>query len=155
MRHEPTTDELPIAETVELPSAATQPGKTADSRQGNAESRTTELPTSHRGHHRPEAIQARQPGPAPKKSRFWRELTGALTAGAVLLAIAVLVLQTVAWFNGMPGLGAVVLIGHLVGAALAVAAQRVADRRSGKPALVAGLGIGAVVVLILVLFWWI
>jgi hypothetical protein len=163
MRHEPTTDELPIAKTVELPDgrktveipgAATQPGKTADSREDNAESRTTELPTSQRGHHRPEAIQARQTSPAPK-SGFWRELTGALTAGTILLAIAVLVLQTIAWLNGMPGLGAVVLIGHLVGAALAVAAQRVADRRSGKPALAAGLGIGAVVVLILVLFWWI
>jgi hypothetical protein len=149
MRHEPTTDELPVQQTVELP------GKPSSSVPSGAEGPTTELPMSDRGWHRPETIQQRQTSPSPKKSRFWRELTGALAAGTVLLAIAVLVLQTIAWLKGMPGLGVVVLIGHLVGAALAVTAQRVADRRSGKPALVAGLGIGAVAVLILVLFWWI
>jgi hypothetical protein len=155
MRHEPTTDELPIAKTVELPDGR----KTVEIPGGPAANQgsdgvTTELPANHRGRHRPETIQVRKTSPAPR-TRFWRELTGALTAGTVLLAIAVLVLQTIAWLNGMPGLGVVVLIGHLVGATLAVAAQRVADRRSGKPALAAGLGIGAVVVLILVLFWWI
>jgi hypothetical protein len=181
MRREPTTDELPIAKTVELPDGSKtveMPGgtKSADPPDGNAsratdrlpagegpadnrdpqysEGRTTELPSSQRGRHRPETMQVRQTDPAPK-SRFWRELTGALTAGTVLLAIAVLVLQVTAWFNGMPGLGVVVLVGHLVGATLAIAAQRLVDRRSGKPALAAGLSLGAVVVSILVLFWWI
>jgi hypothetical protein len=146
MRREPTTDELPIQQTVELP----------DGR------KTVEIPApadapadASAGRHRPEAIHQRQTGPAPRKSGFWRELTGALAAGTVLLAVAVLILQTIAWLNGMPGLGVFVLVGHLVGATLAVVAQRVADRRSGKPALAAGLGVGAVVALILVLFWWI
>jgi hypothetical protein len=149
MRHEPTTDELPVQQTVELP------GKPSSSVPSGAEGPTTELPMSDRGWHRPETIQQRQTSPSPKKSRFWRELTGALAAGTVLLAIAVLVLQTIAWLKGMPGLGVVVLVGHLVGAALAVAAQRMVDRRAGKPALAAGLGLGAVVVVVLVLFWWI
>jgi hypothetical protein len=192
MRHEPTTDELPIQQTVELPDGrktveipgaqpqhaptdspgskpAEQPtghlpaGDTPEDRTLSAASRgldysdaqTTSLPSNHGGRHRPETIQQRQTGPAPNRSGFWRELTGALAAGTVLLAAAVLILQTIAWLNGMPGLGVFVLVGHLVGAALAVVAQRVADRRTGKPALVAGLGVGAVVVLILVLFWWI
>ncbi|WP_236952117.1 hypothetical protein [Kibdelosporangium phytohabitans] len=91
----------------------------------------------------------------PPKGRFWRELSGALAAGLVLLAVAVLVLQIISWANGVPGLGVVELIGHAVAAGLAVYAQRVIDRRPGRPALVAGVGLGVVVVLVLVLFWWI
>jgi hypothetical protein len=158
MRHEPTTDELPIQETVELPGGGKTvelPGRPLSSAPVDAEGPTTELPAGDRGRHRPETIQRRQTGPSPRKSRFWRELTGALAAGTMLLAIAVLVLQTIAWLQGMPGLGVVVLVGHLVGAALAIVAQRMVDRRAGKPALAAGLGLGAVVVVILVLFWWI
>jgi hypothetical protein len=197
MRHEPTTDELPIQKTVELPdgretvelpdsSVARPDRESAESQAQRAdhakspgdkdaalsgqptdhlpveargpkysESLTAELPTGDRGRHRPETIQQRQTGPTPRKFRFWRELTGALAAGTVLLAIAVLVLQTIAWLKGMPGLGVVVLVGHLVGAALAIVAQRMVDRRAGKPALAAGLGLCAVVVVILVLFWWI
>lgn len=97
----------------------------------------------------------REAADPPRKARFWRELSGALAVGTVLLAAAVFVLQVVAWINGMPGLGLVVLVGHVVGAVLAVVAQRIVDRRDGRPALLAGLGLGATVVAILVLFWWI
>ena len=127
MRHEPATDELPVV------------GK------------TVELPTA-------EPAARQQPATAGSRSGrggFWRELAGALAAGAAVLAVVVLVLQVVAWTKGMPGLGAVVLIGHVVGAVLAIAAQRMVDRSQGRPALVAALCLGAVVAAILLLFWWI
>ncbi|MET0134117.1 MAG: hypothetical protein ABW215_11050 [Kibdelosporangium sp.] len=92
--------------------------------------------------------------PGRPLSGFWRELSGALAAGVVLLAVIVLVLQSIAWVRGMPGLGTWVLIGHLVAAGLVVAAQRVVDRRTGRTALWAGLGTGAVVLATLLLFWW-
>ncbi|MEV4318593.1 hypothetical protein [Actinocrispum sp. NPDC049592] len=90
----------------------------------------------------------------PKRSGFWRELAGAMAAGVVILAAVVLVLEVISWSRGVPGLGVVVLVGHVVGAGLAVFAQRQVDRRTGRGALVAGLGVGAVVVGLLVLFWW-
>ncbi len=90
----------------------------------------------------------------PKRSGFWRELAGAMAAGVVILAAVVFVLEVISWTRGVPGLGVVVLIGHVVGAGLAVVAQRQVDRRTGRGALVAGAGVGAVVVALLVLFWW-
>ncbi|ONI77390.1 hypothetical protein ALI144C_34645 [Actinosynnema sp. ALI-1.44] len=99
----------------------------------------------------PEAVRKDK----PRKGRFWRELSGALAAGLVLLAVAVLVLQVISWSNGVPGLGVIELVGHLVAAGLAVYAQRVIDRRPGRPALAAGFGLALVVVAVLVLFWWI
>jgi 4-hydroxybenzoate polyprenyltransferase len=136
VKHEPTTDELPIGGQ----------GKPS-------EAQTTELPVAR---HRPETAQTKRAHHSPRrKGRFWAELTGALAAGTVLLAVVVLVLQVLAWVKGMPGLGVWILIGHLVGAGLMIAAQRIVDRREGGPALLAGLGAGAVVVAILVLFWWI
>lgn len=99
-------------------------------------------------------VAAEQQG-ARRKGKFWRELAGALAAGLVILAVAVLVLQIISWTNGVPGLGVVELVGHVVAAGLAVYAQRVVDRRPGRPALLAGLGLAVVVVLVLVLFWWI
>ncbi|MBP2320707.1 hypothetical protein JOF56_001092 [Kibdelosporangium banguiense] len=201
MRHEPTTDELPIiGKTVELPDSAETtelPAKPSSTAADSAKSSgggdsgavperrtvkltgeglggaaeqprpddgpTAELPAQQQAgqqqarRHRPEMVQqVAQGSSAPRKrGRFWREVAGALAVGTVLLATAVLVLQVVAWVNGMPGLGIVVLLGHLGGAALAVAAQRIVDRRGGRPALLAGLGLGVTVVAILVLFWWI
>jgi predicted lipid-binding transport protein (Tim44 family) len=157
MRHDPTTDELPIqgnrtesGRTVELPEA-NGPARGARNR---ADHRTVEVPGG--GPRRPESVPVRQESAAPqRKGRFWRELAGALTAGTVLLAAAVLVLQVVAWINGMPGLGVFVLVGHIVGAVLVIATQRIVDRRTGRPALLAGLGLGLTIGAILVLFWWI
>jgi hypothetical protein len=108
-------------------------GRTVEFR---SDGRTAELPT------------------AKPKRVFWRELAGAMAAGVVLLAAVVLVLETISWFRGVPGLGTIVLIGHLMGATLAILAQRELDRRRGKPALLAGLGLAAIVVAVMVLFWW-
>jgi hypothetical protein len=90
-----------------------------------------------------------------RQSGFWRELSGALAAGIVLLTAVVLVLDVISWARGVPGLGVWVLVGHVVGSVLAVIAQRQLDRRQGRPALLAGLALGVVVVAVLVLFWWI
>lgn len=149
MRQEPTTDQLPIAgATVEFPSTPADPSQPVGE--------TVEFPVSRAaervGGHPPESGQG---APPRRRSQFWRELTGALAAGTVLLAATVLVLQVVAWVQGMPGLGVGVLGGHLAGAVLAVVAQRIVDRRAGKLAFLAGLGLCVVVAAILVLFWWI
>ncbi|MCE7008413.1 hypothetical protein LWC34_37210 [Kibdelosporangium philippinense] len=93
--------------------------------------------------------------PKRRKGRFWRELTGALAAGLVVLAVAIFVLQIISWSKGVPGLGVVELIGHIVAAGLAIYAQRTVNRSSGRPAMIAGLGIGVITLLVLVLFWWI
>jgi 4-hydroxybenzoate polyprenyltransferase len=103
-----------------------------------AQEKTVELPTAN-----------------PKRRwTFVRELFGAVAAGMVVLAAIVLVLEVISWIRDVPGLGVVVLIGHLVGAALAILAQRQLDRREGRPAFLYGLGLGAVALAVLVLFWW-
>ena len=89
-----------------------------------------------------------------RRRGFWRELSGSLAAGVVVLAVVVLVMQVVSWIRNVPGLGGWVLAGHVVGAVLAVLAQRQVDRRTGRGALVAGLVLGAVAAGVLALFWW-
>jgi hypothetical protein len=99
-----------------------------------------------------QTVELATPG---RKSSFWRELSGALAAGVVVLTVVVLVLEINSWVRGVPGLGTWVLVGHVVGSVLAVVAQRQVDRREGRPALLAGLGLGVVVLAVLLLFWWI
>lgn len=100
------------------------------------------------------------PGPTVELVRpgrgfgFWRELSGALAAGVVVLASVVLVLQAVSWAEDVPGLGVWVLVGHVAGAVVAVVLQRQVDRRDGRSSLLAGVGLGVVVAAVLVLFWW-
>lgn len=92
--------------------------------------------------------------PRRRRGRWWRGLTGSFAAGLAGLAVIVLGSGVVCVFLDVPGPGAAMLIGHPVAAVLALGAQRVADRRTGR---VAGLA-GAVVVLLLVaalwVFWW-
>ncbi len=123
-----------------------------------AEARANAVTDEYQAQHAVPQERTDQPSeeqPKRRKGRFWRELAGALAAGLTVLALVVLVLQIISWSNGVPGLGVVELIGHIVAAGLALYAQRTIDRRPGRPALIAGLGIGVLVVLVLVLFWWI
>jgi hypothetical protein len=85
---------------------------------------------------------------------FWRELSGALSAGIVVLTVVVIGLQVTSWIHDVPGLGVWVLVGHILGAVLAVVLQRQVDRRRGRPALLACLGMGVIVSALLILFWW-
>lgn len=86
--------------------------------------------------------------------RRWRGFTGSLAAGLAVLALLMLGSGLVSVLLGAPGPGVGPLIGHPVGAILALAAQRVADRRDGKLAGAAGVVIVADVVFVLTFFWW-
>jgi hypothetical protein len=55
---------------------------------------------------------------------------------------------------GTPGPGLPMLVGHAVAVGLALALQRVADRRADRVGLLAAGGVLAVTVLVGVLFWW-
>ncbi len=108
------------------------------------------------------AVEARSAGETnpesenePKKARgrWWRGLTGSLAAGLVVLAVGVYGVAGVCLFTGAPGPGAVLLAGHPVAAALALTAQRVADRRTGLPAAGAGLAVVLFTISALTMFW--
>lgn len=70
--------------------------------------------------------------------RAVRGFTGSLTAGLVLLALAMLAAQL--WLSD-PGPGVGVVILHLVGAGAAVALQLIADRSPGRSGTLAMLGV--------------
>jgi predicted lipid-binding transport protein (Tim44 family) len=91
--------------------------------------------------------------PAKQGGRWWRGFTGSLAAGLVVLAIGVLVVAGVCLYTGVPGPGAVLLVGHPVAAALALLAQRVADRRNGVAAVGGGVAVVLFTVSALTLFW--
>ncbi|MEV5719526.1 hypothetical protein AB0L41_37060 [Amycolatopsis mediterranei] len=91
--------------------------------------------------------------PAKDRGRWWRGFTGSLAAGLTVLAIGVLVVAGICLFTGAPGPGATLLVGHPVAAALALLAQRVADRRNGPPAAGAGVAVVLFTVSALTLFW--
>lgn len=89
-----------------------------------------------------------------RRARWWRGLTGSLAAGLAALAVIVLGAGLLCLLLTVPGPGAAMLIGHPVAAAIALVAQRFADRRDG---LVAGLAAAVVVADLaaaLWLFWW-
>lgn len=101
---------------------------------------------------------AQQDGAAPAPPglaiRLLRGLSGALAAGLVMLAV---LLGVAEWLSGpdtVPGPSIGALVGHWVGAAVAVALQWFADRRRGARAVVAALAVLAVVVAVLFTWWW-
>lgn len=83
-----------------------------------------------------------------------RLLAGVLTAGLVVLALGVVGVWLVAVAHGLPGPGTAMIAGHVVATGVAVALQRVADRRPDRAGLVAAVGVAAVFLLVGVLFWW-
>lgn len=86
--------------------------------------------------------------------RWWRGFTGSLAAGLVALAVIVLGAGLICLPLAAPGPGAVYLIGHPIAAVLAMAAQRVADRRQGWVAGVAGVFVLVIAAVALSVFWW-
>jgi hypothetical protein len=109
------------------------------------ESETVELPTG---------VSPPASEPARRKSGLWRELSAALAVGLAVLAGVVLVFQILAWMRGMPGPGAVTVAGHLVAAGLALLGQRFAARLRGPAAGALVLGVVAVGLATLWIFWW-
>lgn len=94
------------------------------------------------------------PAPTGLAMRLLRGLSGSLAAGLVVLAV---LLGVVHWLSGpdtVPGPGVGALVGHWVGAIVAVALQWFADRRRGVKSGVAALAVLAVVVAVLWTWWW-
>lgn len=101
-----------------------------------------------------ETASADEPtAPAKDRGRWWRGFTGSLAAGLTVLAVGVLVVAGICLYTGAPGPGAALLIGHPVAAALALSAQRVADRRTGAPAVGAGVAVVLFTASALTIFW--
>nr|WP_162146231.1 hypothetical protein [Amycolatopsis vancoresmycina] len=91
--------------------------------------------------------------PAKDRGRWWRGFTGSLAAGLTVLAVGVLVVGLVCLFTGAPGPGAASLVGHPLAAVLALAAQRVADRRVGLPAAGGGVAVVLFAAATAAVFW--
>ena len=89
-----------------------------------------------------------------RTARRWRGVTGSFAAGLVVLAVLVLGAGLVCAFVDVPGPGVAPMIAHPVAAVLALAAQRVADRKNGPVAGIAGLAVPAIVATALWTFWW-
>lgn len=90
------------------------------------------------------------PGEGRARGRWLRGFTGSLAAGLVVLAVVVLGAGVLGLVTGAPGPGLFLLIGHPVAAILALAAQRVADRKRG---FAAGAGMTAVLVITGLALW--
>ncbi|PRX44221.1 hypothetical protein B0I33_11299 [Prauserella shujinwangii] len=103
-------------------------------------------------------LHAHAPGAAEprrvRRGRWWRALTGSLAAGLAVVALVLLGAQIAGWLSGWAGPGGVPVAGHLIGAVLALAAQRVADRARGPAAAAAAAGVLGVTGAVLWLFWW-
>jgi hypothetical protein len=101
------------------------------------------------------ALAAEPAAVAPRaRGGFGREVAGALAVGLSVLAIVVLVFQVLAWIRGVPGPGAMMVVGHLSAAVLAVLVQRVADRANGAAAAVAAVAVVAITGATMWLLWW-
>ncbi|MFZ2176982.1 MAG: hypothetical protein WAW17_23685 [Rhodococcus sp. (in: high G+C Gram-positive bacteria)] len=101
---------------------------------------------------RPGAVAV--PRRSPLMVRAARALSGAVAAGLVILCLVVIGSAYVGGGKGFPGPGAVSITAHVVGAVIAIVAQRVADRRDGLGAVVASLLVIVVAALLLVTQWW-
>jgi hypothetical protein len=89
----------------------------------------------------------------PGRAGFWRELSGSLSLGLCVLALVVAGMQILAWRKGMPGPGALIVLGHLAAAVIAVVLQRGADRRAGAPGLARVFLILAITAAAVWMFW--
>lgn len=92
--------------------------------------------------------------PPHARGGFGRELAGALAVGLSVLAVVVVVFQVLGWARGVPGPGTTMVLGHLGAAALAVLAQRVADRSRGWVAAAAAIGVVVITAVTMWLLWW-
>ncbi len=82
---------------------------------------------------------------------FWRGIAGAVAAGLMLLALALLAVTMFAPELGVRGPGAEVLAGHVVAAVFAVAGAVLADRTRG---LLAFIGMVGAIAIATITLWW-
>lgn len=83
-----------------------------------------------------------------------RGLSGAVTAGLVVLAVVVAGAQYLGLERGFPGPGAVSVAVHIVAALAAVAVQHFADHRRRMASVSASLVVFAVAAAVLWTQWW-
>ncbi|MEV6903648.1 hypothetical protein [Amycolatopsis sp. NPDC051372] len=93
-------------------------------------------------------------GAGKPRGRWWRGLTGSIAAGLAVLAVGVLGVGAACLATGAPGPSVLLLVGHPVAAVVALVLQRVADRRYGRAAGLAGIGVLVVAFVALTVFWW-
>ncbi|GAB3482043.1 hypothetical protein [Amycolatopsis cihanbeyliensis] len=115
---------------------------------------TVPIPVPTTAPDRQEEVTEPLAAPGRTSGRWWRGLTGSLAAGLAVLAVGVLGAQVLGWASASSGPGAFMTCGHLLAAGLAILAQRVVDRGTGRLAGLAALAVVLLVVAPLWLFWW-
>lgn len=108
-----------------------------------------DAPRGARGTPRP--TRRRRPSRA---GTFARGLAGCLTAGFVVLTLVLVGVDFWSAGNGQQGPGTARLITHLVVSVLALALQRVADRRHDRVGGLATFGVIVSVVASIWFWWW-
>jgi hypothetical protein len=98
-------------------------------------------------------VTARRAATSRRPSSWPRTLTGLLAGGLVALALALVVAWFVADRIGSPGPGPGTLTWHAVAAVAAVLAQVQADRRGGRPGVLAMSAVVLITVVVLAVQW--
>ncbi|WP_243636604.1 hypothetical protein [Rhodococcus sp. Eu-32] len=83
-----------------------------------------------------------------------RGLSGAVTAGLVVLAVVVIGTQYLGSQRGFPGPGTVSVASHIGAAIVAIVLQRIADHRSRAVSVIASLLVFALAGVLLWTQWW-
>jgi hypothetical protein len=89
----------------------------------------------------------------PRGTGLLRGLSGLLTGGLVVLAVALAIAWFVARQRGVPGPSGLTLAGHAAAAVAAVVLQRWADRVRGARAAAAALAVAAITAVVLAVQW--
>ncbi|MDQ2709605.1 MAG: hypothetical protein M3Z25_19135 [Actinomycetota bacterium] len=83
-----------------------------------------------------------------------RRFSGLVVAGLVVLAIGLLVAWALAATAGSAGPGPAMLVGQVLGAAVALMLHRVALSRTDRRGYLAAFGVVGTLFLLGTLFWW-
>lgn len=103
---------------------------------------------------RPRGRRARHAPARTRAGTIVRGLTAALATGLLVLALVLVGVQYWATSSGQAGPGANMVIGHFVGALVALVLQGVADRRRDAVGAVATAATFAVVLGSIWYWWW-
>ena len=85
---------------------------------------------------------------------LFRGLSGAMTAGVIVLTLVVIGAAVLGNDQNFPGPGAESIGWHIAAVVAVVIAQRIADRRGGFVAFIASIAVVAIAGLLLWTQWW-